>query len=110
LAYNPRMKLTILACASFVTVIFSIPGAAKNTVELKDAQGKSVGEAILWEQNNDLVGVELTLHDLPPGEHGIHFHQNAKCDAPDFKSAGPHFNPEGKSMVLKIPKGIMPAT
>jgi superoxide dismutase, Cu-Zn family len=105
LAYNPRMKLTILACASFVTLIFSIPGAAKTNVELKDAQGNSVGGAILWEQTNDLLGVELTLHDLPPGEHGIHFHQNAKCDAPDFKSAGPHFNPEGKKHGFENPEG-----
>ena len=28
--------------------------------------------------------------------HAIHVHQNAKCDGPDFKSAGPHFNPDGK--------------
>jgi hypothetical protein len=23
----------------------------------------------------------------------LHIHQFAKCEAPDFKSAGPHFNP-----------------
>jgi Cu-Zn family superoxide dismutase len=27
----------------------------------------------------------------------MHIHQNAKCEPPDFKSAGPHFNAGGHS-------------
>src|SRR5262249_1648630 len=32
-------------------------------------------------------------------------HQNAKCEAPDFKSAGPHFNPDNKKHGLQNPDG-----
>jgi superoxide dismutase, Cu-Zn family len=102
-------SITLLTLATVVALlVFSLPSAAKTKVtlqvELKDAQGKSVGTASLWQQGPG-VGLELHLHDLPPGKHAIHFHQNPKCDAPDFKSAGPHFNPEGKKHGLENPEG-----
>ena len=102
---------TVSAVALSLAVIgLSLCSAAKTVVELKDAQGKSVGKVVLWTAETKGteqigVGMQLNLHDLPPGEHALHFHQNAKCDAPDFKSAGPHFNPEGKKHGLENPEG-----
>lgn len=74
----------------------SKPGPIKPvTVKLSDAKGKALGTATL---SADPKGVKITLDvkGLEAGDHAIHIHETAKCDAPDFKSAGGHFNPEHK--------------
>jgi len=74
------------------------------TVNLQDGQGKSVGAAVLSGAPQG-IKIKLNVHDLTAGEHAIHVHQTAKCDAPDFKTAGAHFNPDGKKHGLENPDG-----
>ena len=89
-----------------VCLLFTLPSAAKAqespsraspkpvTVEFKNSDGQSVGSARL---SSTPKGVKITLDvkNLAPGEHSIHIHQVAKCELPDFKTAGPHFHPGG---------------
>jgi Cu-Zn family superoxide dismutase len=78
------------------------------TVEIKDAQGQSVGTAVLSEAPHG-VKIKLDVKGLPAGEHSLHIHQNAKCEPPDFKSAGPHFNgASGHADHAGLPAGDIP--
>ncbi|HEX2725771.1 MAG TPA: superoxide dismutase family protein [Beijerinckiaceae bacterium] len=69
-----------------------------------DAKGNRVGDVTLASHTD---GVRLTgdLHDLPPGTHGTHIHSVGRCDPPDFKSAGDHFNPAAKQHGDQNPQG-----
>ena len=64
----------------------------KVTVDMYNADGDSIGTIQLSEQT-DGVEMNFDLDGLSSGNHAIHFHSIGLCEAPDFMSAGDHFNP-----------------
>ena len=69
-------------------------GAASAHVRLASATGSSVKGELTVSNEGDAVHVRGDITGLVPGkEHGFHVHEFGKCDLPDFKSAGEHFNP-----------------
>ena len=72
--------------------------------DLWNAKGDKVATATLKEAKGG-VAIAVQATGLPEGIHAFHIHAVGKCDAPDFKTAGGHFNPESKKHGLKNPEG-----
>jgi superoxide dismutase, Cu-Zn family len=83
----------------------------EKTIVLRNSEGKRVGTATLsyGRKPPTFTGkatrIKLDVTGLPAGEHAIHLHEAAKCDPPDFKTAGAHFNPTHKKHGLENPEG-----
>lgn len=73
-------------------------------VSLEDADGSVVATATLTEDDSG-VNISLEAENLTPGTKGFHIHENAACEAPDFESAGGHYNPTDANHGFDDPEG-----
>jgi Cu-Zn family superoxide dismutase len=98
-------KLTPAALLA-TTLAIASPALAVDMASamLKDKDGKEVGKVELTDTPSGVL-MRLTLDGVPPGEHAFHVHAVGKCEPPDFKSAGPHFNPDETKHGLLNPEG-----
>ncbi|OPA81032.1 superoxide dismutase [Paenibacillus selenitireducens] len=65
------------------------------TSDIINGKGTKMGTA-KFTQLAKGVQIDVVATGLKPGLHGIHVHETGLCEAPDFKTAGAHFNPSGK--------------
>ena len=71
---------------------------------LINAAGVQIGTVRAW-QTTGGVTFRIVAEGLPHGVHGLHVHSVGRCDAPDFASAGPHWNPAAHKHGLNNPQG-----
>lgn len=56
-------------------------------------------------QTSDGLQVSVAATGLTPGVHAAHVHTTGTCTAPDFASAGGHWNPMSKQHGMENPMG-----
>ena len=71
-----------------------LPKAAA-VAHLKPAANSKVTGTVQFIPTDKGVRVVAHVVNLTPGDHGFHVHEKGDLSAPDFTSAGPHFNPTG---------------
>jgi Cu-Zn family superoxide dismutase len=101
------MRLAQFAACSislFVAVATASAGGPKYTYSIIGKDGQDAGK-VVFSAAKQGVRVKISLKNIPFGMHGVHIHTNPVCDAPDFKGAGGHFNPDGKHHGYKNPAG-----
>jgi superoxide dismutase, Cu-Zn family len=99
-----RTTFAVAFAAFIASTPVLVSAAPAATATLRDAQGKAVGAAALTPGEGG-VKVAVTVSGVAPGLHGFHVHAVGKCEGPDFKSAGGHFNPGSKEHGLENAKG-----
>lgn len=99
------MSLSLAACSGESN---DAPPAEKGEniakAKLMGADGAEYGEVIAAEGDGGLL-IQIKAINMSPGMHGAHIHTTGKCEGPDFKSAGGHWNPTEKEHGLENPKG-----
>ena len=84
--------ISLAGCAREMDTGTPVAGGRTAIAPLRTATGADAGRATATEVAG---GVRFTadVSALPAGTHGIHVHTTGRCDAPDFTTAGPHWNP-----------------
>lgn len=80
--------------AALIATLAAVPAGAADApanirIDLKNSAGASVGSATLTEATSGVLA-RIEVKGLPPGWHGLHFHETGDCSKSDFTSAGGH--------------------
>ena len=97
------VALTLGGCATGTTPV-GVVAQVEATANLRAADGSERGQVLV---SGTSAGVRLQVEasGLTPGTHGLHVHAVGRCDAPDFASAGPHWNPDARAHGRDNPAG-----
>jgi Cu-Zn family superoxide dismutase len=103
-----RAGWMMLAAVTMGAALACGPLAAQGPKEIKVPLMNSKGEDsgyVTFKTVKKGVKMHVVLKNVSFGDHGVHIHEHAVCDAPDFKGAGGHFNPDGKHHGYDNPMG-----
>jgi superoxide dismutase, Cu-Zn family len=96
--------LSLSACAQIDKKAAAPRMKPSAVAELKNKDSAGLGNAAIVQGKYGLQ-LDISLTGLAPGTYGMHLHEVGKCDGPDFKTAGMHWNPAGKQHGRDNPMG-----
>ena len=101
-----RLITFTVAASLFAVGICQAQTPKQARAEMKNAKGEVIGTLkITPAKKGDGVQITGNVKNLPPGEHGFHIHTVGKCEAPEFTTAGGHFNPTSAKHSLNAQGG-----
>ena len=80
------------------------PSVEVQVTEVRRADGALAARAMIF-VGRGAVEVRIQAAGLATGHYGAHVHAVGRCDAPDFETAGPHWNPTGRQHGTLNPEG-----
>ena len=102
------MRLTgatiLVAGLALVAATQAASAGEQASAAMMNANGESVGAVTLSATPQGTL-LHATLKNLPAGAHAFHVHAVGVCEPP-FKSAGGHYNPDGKKHGISNPEGM----
>lgn len=98
------LAVSLTACSGNDAASELEPAESIARAALVGADEAQYGEVIIGEGDGGLI-VQIKAEGLSPGPRGVHIHTIGKCEGPDFKSAGGHWNPTEKEHGFDNPKG-----
>ncbi len=99
--------LTLTAATALAGCATTTGGAASGrtaTAPLRTAAGADVGTVTATETAEG-IRIAIAARGMPAGQHGAHVHTTGRCDAPDFTTAGGHWNPTARQHGTSNPAG-----
>ncbi|GAB5489551.1 MAG: superoxide dismutase family protein [Parasphingorhabdus sp.] len=110
------MQSNMIKCTGIILLSLAAAGCGENgqspgevsgnvaRAQLLGADQTEYGEVIVAQGDGQLI-VNINAQNMSAGSHGVHIHETGKCEGPDFKSAGGHWNPTEKEHGFENTKG-----
>ncbi len=91
-------KLSMISMLATVSLVLAACGGADApeetmTVDIMNTAGAKIGTLKIEDDGAEGVELDIQVTGLEPGISAMHIHETGKCIAPDYTSAGGHFNP-----------------
>jgi len=91
--------------AGSASAMATAAAGATVAADVRNAIGQSKARATAT-QTGDSIRVRLEASGMPRGSYGAHIHMTGRCDAPEFTTAGGHWNPTGQQHGKNNPRGM----